>query len=115
MSRPRLDRQHEGLTRTEVAAQLRCSTSNVRRLQKDGVLPLRKDRNGIYRFHPHEVTEVARKLGRVVKTSGKIAASIYGHFLVRGFRGTPEELGRVVTAELAKWAPLIREANIRPE
>jgi tripartite-type tricarboxylate transporter receptor subunit TctC len=28
---------------------------------------------------------------------------------------TPEELGRVVTAELAKWAPLIREANIRPE
>ena len=28
---------------------------------------------------------------------------------------TPEELGRVVTAELAKWAPLIRDANIRPE
>jgi tripartite-type tricarboxylate transporter receptor subunit TctC len=28
---------------------------------------------------------------------------------------TPEELGRVVTAELAKWAPLIKEANIRPE
>jgi tripartite-type tricarboxylate transporter receptor subunit TctC len=28
---------------------------------------------------------------------------------------TPEELGRIVTAELAKWAPLVREANIRPE
>ena len=25
---------------------------------------------------------------------------------------TPEELGRVVTAELAKWAPLIRDAHI---
>ncbi|MGZ5033597.1 MAG: tripartite tricarboxylate transporter substrate binding protein [Usitatibacter sp.] len=28
---------------------------------------------------------------------------------------TSEELGRVVTAELAKWAPIIREAKIRPE
>jgi tripartite-type tricarboxylate transporter receptor subunit TctC len=28
---------------------------------------------------------------------------------------TPEELGRVVTSELAKWAPLIRDAKIRPE
>lgn len=32
-----------------------------------------------------------------------------------GVGSTPEELGRVVTAELAKWAPLIKEANIRPE
>jgi tripartite-type tricarboxylate transporter receptor subunit TctC len=32
-----------------------------------------------------------------------------------GVGSTPEELGRIVTAELAKWAPLIKEANIRPE
>jgi DNA-binding transcriptional MerR regulator len=96
MPRPRLDRQHEGLTRTEVAAQLRCSSSNVRRLQRDGLLPRRQDRNGIYRFHPHEVAEVARKLHRSLQTDAETAARIYGYFLAAGFRGTPKELGRIV-------------------
>src|SRR5579883_2192859 len=70
MPRPRLDRQHEGLTRTEVAEQLGCSPSNIRRLQRDGVLPRRKDRNGIYRFLPQEVAAVAKERGRPVKTKG---------------------------------------------
>jgi DNA-binding transcriptional MerR regulator len=96
MARPRFDRQHEGLTRTEVAAQLGYSPSNVRRLQKAGLLPLRKDRNGIYRFRPHEVAEVARKLGRIAKTDGQTAAPIYGYFLTPGFKPTSEAIGRVV-------------------
>jgi hypothetical protein len=96
MARPRFDRQHEGLTRAEVAAQLGYSTSNVRRLQKAGMLPLRKDRDGIYRFRPHEVAEVARKLGRIVKTDGEVAGTVYGYFLAPGFRGTPKQFARIV-------------------
>ena len=96
MARPRFDRQHEGLTRTEVAAQLGYSPSNVRRLQKAGLLPLRKDRNGIYRFRPHEVAEVARKLGRVAKTDGQTAARVYRHFLAPGFKPTNEAIGLIV-------------------
>ncbi len=96
MARPRFDRQHEGLTRAEVAAQLGYSLSNVRRLQKAGLLPLRKDRDGIYRFRPHEVAEVARKLGRIVKTDGEVAGTIYGYFLARDFRATPKQIARIV-------------------
>lgn len=96
MPRPRLDRQHEGLTRTEVAAQLGCSPSNIRRLQRDGVLPRRKDRNGIYRFLPQEVAAVAKERGRPVKTKGATAAMVYRYFLQPGFRGTPEDFGRIV-------------------
>jgi DNA-binding transcriptional MerR regulator len=96
MPRPRLDRQHEGLTRSEVAAQLRCSASNVRRLQRAGLLPQHKDRSGIYRFQPHDVAEVARKLKRVVRTDGETAGTIYGYFLAPEFRATPKQLARIV-------------------
>jgi hypothetical protein len=68
----------------------------VRRLQEAGVLPRRKDGSGVYRFYPQEVAEVARKLGRVVQTDGKLAAKVYGYFLEKGFRGTPEQIGRIV-------------------
>jgi hypothetical protein len=98
MPRPRLKRREEGLTRTEVAQQLHCHPSNVRRLQRDGLLPRRKDRDGIYRFHPHEVAEVARKLGRAMRTDGKTAATIYGHFLAPGFVPTNEAIARIVFA-----------------
>jgi hypothetical protein len=96
MARPRFDRQHEGLTRAEIAAQLGYSLSNVRRLQKAGLLPLRKDRDGIYRFRPHEVAEVAHKLGRDIKTDGEVAGTIYGYFLAPGFKATPKQLAQIV-------------------
>jgi hypothetical protein len=62
----------------------------MRQLQRDGLLPRRQDRNGIYRFHPHEVAEVARKLRRSLQTDAETAARIYGSFLAPGFRGTPK-------------------------
>jgi hypothetical protein len=96
MSRPRIERRSEGLTRTEVAAQLRCSTSNVRRLQREGLLPQRKDRDGIYRFHPYEVAEVARKLGRVVQTDGERVARLYAYFIAPGFKLTRQTLANIV-------------------
>jgi predicted nucleic acid-binding protein len=68
----------------------------VRRLQQAGVLPQHKDRNGIYRFQPHDVAEVARKLKRVVRTDGETAGTIYGYFLAPEFRATPKQLARIV-------------------
>jgi hypothetical protein len=53
-------------------------------------------RNGIYRFRPHEVAEVARKLGRVTKTDGQTAARVYRHFLAPGFKPTNEAIGLIV-------------------
>jgi hypothetical protein len=121
MPRPRLDRQHEGLTRTEVAVQLRCSTSNVRRLQKEGLLSRRMDRNGVYRFDPHEVAEVARKLGRVVQTDGERAARVYAHFIAAGFKPTTQAIGRIVETRehpdvvLALWEKFKAGAGSRAE
>jgi hypothetical protein len=96
MPRPSTKHRANGLTRTDVARQLRCSPSYVRKLQKRGYLPEVRDGSGIFRFSPHDVAELARKLGRVVQTDGETASRIYGHFLEPGFRGTPEQLGRVV-------------------
>jgi transcriptional regulator with XRE-family HTH domain len=96
MSRPRLDHRAEGLTRPQVAKQLRVSPSYVRKLQAKGYLSRVTDGNGVYRITPHEVSELARKLGRDVETDGEIAARVYGYFLDPAFRAKPEQLARVV-------------------
>jgi excisionase family DNA binding protein len=97
MPRPPLkSRAASGLTSTEVAKQLGCSPSYVRKLQGQGYFPKVKDGSGVYRFNPHDVAEVARKLGRVVKTDGEVAALVYGYFLEPGFQPTPKQIARVV-------------------
>jgi len=94
--RPRAEYRDHGLTSGEVAKQLNCSRSNVDRLRKCGLLPGRLDRSGAWRYQPHAVAEAGRKLGRPMQTDGKIAARIYKYFLAPGFRGTPEQIGRIV-------------------
>jgi hypothetical protein len=94
--RPRAENADEGLTSGEVAKQLNCSRSNVDRLRKCGQLPGRLDRSGAWRYQPTAVAEAGRKLGRPAQTDGKIAAKIYAYFLAPGFRGTPEQMGRIV-------------------
>jgi excisionase family DNA binding protein len=97
MARPPLKHDEQnGLTTTEVAKQLGCSPSYVRKLLEKGYFPKLKDGSGVYRFNPHNVAEVARKLGRVVKTDGATAAKIYGYFLTPGFKPTNEAIGRIV-------------------
>jgi excisionase family DNA binding protein len=98
MPRPHANRHKEGLTRTEVADQLGCHPSTIRRLQRAGTLPHRKDGGGIYRFHPREVAHVARALGRGRATPGKAAQAIYPYFLAPGFLPTNEAIARIVVA-----------------
>ena len=97
MARPPLKHDEQnGLTTTEVAKQLGCSPSYVRKLLAQGYFPKLKDGSGVYRFNPHNVAEVARKIGRAVKTDGQTAARIYGYFLAPGFKPTSEAIGRIV-------------------
>jgi excisionase family DNA binding protein len=98
MPRPHANRQSEGLTRTEVANQLGCHTSTVRRMQRAGTLPRRKDRGGIYRFHPREVARLARALGLPSTPHGKAAQAVYPHFLAPGFVPTNQAIARIVVA-----------------
>jgi excisionase family DNA binding protein len=84
------------LTTTDVAKQLGISPSYVRKLLERGYLPKLKDGSGVYRFNPHNVAEVARKIGRAVRTDGATAAKIYGYFLTPGFRPTREAIARIV-------------------
>jgi hypothetical protein len=102
MTRPKVARQHEGLTRSEVAKQLRYSVSNIRRLQVNGILPRRKDPDGNYRFKPHEVAAAARLLGRTpegpeAEVDGPTAAKVYDCFRAPWFRGDPGDFARVVS------------------
>jgi excisionase family DNA binding protein len=97
MGRPPL--KHDapaGLTTTEVARQLGCSPSYVRKLLRQGYFPVLRDGTGNYRFHPRDVAEVAHKLGRVVKTDGQRAARIYRFFLEPGFKPTRQALAQIV-------------------
>jgi excisionase family DNA binding protein len=97
MGRPPL--KHDapaGLTTTEVARQLGCSPSYVRKLLRQGYFPVLRDGAGSYRFHPRDVAEVAHKLGRVVKTDGQRAARIYRFFLEPGFKPTRQAIARIV-------------------
>lgn len=119
MARPPLKHDEQnGLTTTEVAKQLGCSPSYVRKLLAQGYFPKLKDGSGVYRFNPKNVAEVARKIGRCVQTDGATAAKIYGYFLEPGFRGLHKEIGRVVheTGEhpdtvLALWEKFLRGAG----
>jgi excisionase family DNA binding protein len=94
--RPRADDAKKGLTSGEVAKQLNCSRSNVDRLRKCGRLPAREDGAGKFRFQPRDVAALGKELGRPVRTSGAVAQRVYGYFLTPGFKGTPEQLGRIV-------------------
>jgi excisionase family DNA binding protein len=96
MARPSLDDKNLGLTTSEVAKQLRCSTSYVRVLVRRGYFPPLKDGGGNFRFHPHDVVDVARKLGRAVETDGEIEAKVYGYFLRPGFEATPKAIAQIV-------------------
>lgn len=97
MARPPLKHDEDnGLTTTKVAKLLGCSPSYVRKLLAQGYFPKLKDGSGVYRFNPHNVAEVARKLGRVVTTDGQTAAAVYRHFLAPGFKPTSEAVGRIV-------------------
>ncbi len=80
------------------------------------------DRNGVYRFDPHEVAEVARKLGRVVQTDGERAARVYAYFIAPGFKPTTQAIGRIVveTREhpdvvLALWEKFKAGAGSAPD
>lgn len=97
MARPPLRRDdRDGLTTSEVAKQLGVSPSYVRKLLAKGYFPKVKDGSGVYRFNPHNVAEVARKIGRVVKTDGTTVQKIWGYFIAPGFEPTNEMLGRIV-------------------
>lgn len=94
--RPRAEDADKGLTTGEVAKQLKCSRGNVDRLRKTLRLAARRDGSGKFRFQPADVAAVAKSLGRPARDRGAIAQKVYGHFLQPGFRGTPEQMGRIV-------------------
>jgi DNA-binding transcriptional MerR regulator len=96
MGRPRLIRRVEGLTRREIAKQLGCSYSNVRRWHEEGLLPCHKDVDGNYRSTPQEIVEFARKVGRSTKFDGATIARVYRHFLAPGFTLTPQAIAQIV-------------------
>jgi DNA-binding transcriptional MerR regulator len=96
MARPSVREGARGLTSGEVAKQLGYSRSNVDRLRKCGLLPGHRDRSGVWRYTPPAVAAAAEKLGRKPESDGRTASRIYAYFLKPGFRGTPEELARVV-------------------
>lgn len=96
MGRPRLIRRGEGLTRTEIAKQLKCSYSNVRRWHEEGLLPSHKDRDGNWRSTPSDVVDFARKVGRTVATDGETIARIYERFMEPCFKLTNESIARIV-------------------
>jgi excisionase family DNA binding protein len=94
--RPRAEDAALGLTSGEVAKQLNCSRGNVDRLRKARRLPARRDGSGKFRFQPADVAAVAKTLGRPARDRGAIAQRVYGHFLQPGFRGSAEQIGRIV-------------------
>ena len=94
--RPRAEDATKGLTTGEVAKQLNCSRGNVDRLRKAHRLHAHRDGSGKFRFQPADVAAVGKTLGRPARDRGATAQRVYGHFLAPGFRGRPEDLGRVV-------------------
>ena len=68
------------LTRGEVAKQLGVHISTVRRMERRRELHSVRDRNGIHRFDPKEVANLAAKRGRsapLAQVSGPLAARVY--------------------------------------
>jgi tripartite-type tricarboxylate transporter receptor subunit TctC len=53
----------------------------------------------------NEAANKALKDPAVVARMGEFSATIVG--------STPEELGKHVTAELAKWEPVVKDANVQ--
>jgi hypothetical protein len=106
--RPRAEYANQGLTSGEVAKQLNCSRSNVDRLRKCGRLSARLDGSGAWRYQPQTVAAAGQELGRPIQTDGKVAARIYGYFLTPGFRGTEEQIGRIVL-ETEQLPRVVRE------
>lgn len=94
--RPRAEDASKGLTTGEVARRLNCSRGTVDRHRKAGRLPARRDGSGKFRFQIPDVDALGNSLGRDVRNKGAVASKVYGYFLQPGFRGTFEEIGRIV-------------------